>query len=49
MKSKSKKPPNAKIQQTEIPPQSRPRKGNRTIRQAGQYAAVTGAQVEEGL
>ena len=39
----------AKVQHPKIPPQSRPRKGNRAVRQAGQYAAFEGAQVEERL
>ncbi len=33
----------AKIQQRKIPSQSRPRERNRTVRQAGEYAAVEGA------
>lgn len=31
------------IQQPKIPPQSRPREGNRAVRQAGKYAAIEGA------
>ncbi len=33
----------AKVQQPKIPPQSRPREGNRAVRQAGQHEAVESA------
>ena len=39
----------ATVQQRKSPSQSRPREGNRAVRQAGQYAAIEGAQVKEGL
>ena len=37
------------IQQRQSPAQGRPREGNRTLWQTGQYEAVAGAQVEERL
>ena len=37
------------IQQLEILAQSRPREGNRAVRQANQFASVEGTQVEKGL
>ena len=37
------------VQQPEIFAQSRPREGNRAVRQADQFAAFEGSQVEKGL